>query len=669
MASPFQQQSLRRKLIYLVLIIALFSTTLLLRTSASFGLEKQAQSIELREADRGEVELTGSAIRLGLTGSRGLVMCLLWKAAIDKQAKHEWNELELLVNSLTTLQPHFITPWLFQSWNLAYNVSVESDRIRDKYFYMTRGIQLLADGERQNRNNPDLRFSMGFYNQHKIGLSDEGNTLRCLFEMSCMDPVLRDPNRLRSTSANSAGGVDMAKFREFCQRYPFFVRRLHEVLKLERPSEIVDFLADNQKIPSRYEDRIDTIPGVEPHGTLKPAHKQFPVLPPAEAASLQGDRGDPDAADFDNFTAARDWYLYSIEPLPPPVPDLTGGTPAFDPRKYRLPRYMATHLFRGYPARGQTYIAEQLEKEGWFDQEGWRPKAELVNDNRSSEGSTFVVGEGTNWAARAWSRAHAMYRTHGESTGLYLEPEAIKTLEQRAKKYRDRFGPAAAVALPDLSEKEKAELKDSFDAHVALFWYQHYREMTNFAHFYFKSQAEADPKTIKARKALFQAEQLRNRADHRPAMFAYRDALEQWREVLLAHPDFRRDPEVERESYEAAVKYLGLLQHNLKSSPKDAGYATYLLTGNLTKLGNDLPVGVTWIPPIYLMVKNTPFPFATPLDGTDAEGEPLVSDETRFSARAKLGYPVPPRPVAPTVQFDLPGAAESAGANRATPNR
>ena len=72
-------------------------------------------------------------------------------------------------------------------------MSVESDRIRDKYFYMTRGIQLLAEGERQNKNNPDLRFSMGFYNQHKIGLSDESNTLRCLYQMSCIDPLERDP--------------------------------------------------------------------------------------------------------------------------------------------------------------------------------------------------------------------------------------------------------------------------------------------------------------------------------------------------------------------------------------------------------------------------------------------------------------------------------------------
>ena len=49
---------------------------------------------------------------------------------------------QVLVRALTKLQPHFITPWLFQSWNLSYNVAVEADRLRDKYFYVTRGIEL-----------------------------------------------------------------------------------------------------------------------------------------------------------------------------------------------------------------------------------------------------------------------------------------------------------------------------------------------------------------------------------------------------------------------------------------------------------------------------------------------------------------------------------------------
>jgi len=234
MASPLHQQSVRRKLVYTGLILVLFGVT----TFGLRGLELQgapapwwtvagrANDLGIRQRSQGEVELTGSAIRLLLTGSRGFAVCVLWNTAIEKQKKHEWNELEMIVRSLTKLQPYFITPWLFQSWNLAYNVSVESDLVRDKYFYITRGIELLAEGERQNRGNPDLRFSMGFYNQHKIGLADEANTLRSLYQMSGMDPHERDPNWLRTRDDTGRPVVIPDRFERFCQRHPMLVRRL-----------------------------------------------------------------------------------------------------------------------------------------------------------------------------------------------------------------------------------------------------------------------------------------------------------------------------------------------------------------------------------------------------------------------------------------------------------
>src|SRR5438067_10258327 len=223
MASPFQQQSLRRKLVYIAIILVLSFATYLVRQSETFGIDSQARALELREQDRGEVGVTGSALRLTLLGSRGLVVCSLWVAATEKQKKHEWNELELIVDSLTKLQPHFITPWLFQSWNLAFNVSVESDRIADKYFYITRGVQLLARGERQNRNQPNLRREIGFYTQNKIGQSDENNVHRSLFQLSCIPPADRDPRNF----LDDRGNVRLDVLKEFCKAHPQLARRLH----------------------------------------------------------------------------------------------------------------------------------------------------------------------------------------------------------------------------------------------------------------------------------------------------------------------------------------------------------------------------------------------------------------------------------------------------------
>ena len=305
MASPFQQQSLRRKIVYTVLILVLFSATLVFRQMNTYGMEEQARNLGLREETLGDVELAGSALRLSLGGARGIAVCGLWWTATQKQMKQQWNELELIVRSVTKLQPHFITPWLFQSWNLSYNVSVESDRIRDKYFYIAEGILLLAEGERQNKDNPDLRYSMGFYTQHKIGLSDEANTFRCLFDMSRIDPVDRDPARLRTRDAAGNETVDLDKFEQFCRKHPTLVRRLREVLKKNTPADILDFLEDHQKIPSRFEEKRTASDSRGDRSELKSLDQQFPVWPPRDP------KGQRRVSDPDQIALS---YFFAVDP-------------------------------------------------------------------------------------------------------------------------------------------------------------------------------------------------------------------------------------------------------------------------------------------------------------------------------------------------------------------
>src|SRR5262249_17884360 len=114
MASPYQQQALRRKVVYIGLIVGLFSVAWGFRT---YVLEAKAAEIKLRESDRGEVDLGDRFANLSATGFRGLVVTYLWYTAIDEQKKNQWNELEQTVRTVAKFQPHFVTPWLFQSWN------------------------------------------------------------------------------------------------------------------------------------------------------------------------------------------------------------------------------------------------------------------------------------------------------------------------------------------------------------------------------------------------------------------------------------------------------------------------------------------------------------------------------------------------------------------------
>ena len=65
MPASFQQQSRLRKLTYFGLIALIFTVTVVFRKGF---LEDKAKALELREENLGEVELTGSAIRLLMTG-------------------------------------------------------------------------------------------------------------------------------------------------------------------------------------------------------------------------------------------------------------------------------------------------------------------------------------------------------------------------------------------------------------------------------------------------------------------------------------------------------------------------------------------------------------------------------------------------------------------------
>jgi hypothetical protein len=595
-ANRFQQQSLQRKLIYIGLILVFFIGSLFFR---KYYVEPQAKELGVREESLGEVELTDKALRLTLTGSRGFAVCGLWAAAIEKQRKHEWNETELLVRSLIKLQPHFVTPWLFQSWNLAYNVSVECDRVKDKYFYVTRGIQLLAEGDRQNKDNPDMRFFVGMYTQNKMGISDEANTMRCLFQMSCIDPKDRDPASLRTMSGNQST-INWERYEEFCLRHPQLVRRLRDHLRCKTPDDVIDFLTANQKIPGRFEEKADVARDSENKASQpKSVAERFPALPPQSQYDPNELTYDSDLDDsIDNYAVGRAWFGYSQDPL------ATEGD-----RPGKRPRFMNQKIFEGYPARGQAYVPERMEKEGWFDTEGWEIK-DWFPDPRSKSAAarrTLVVGNEHHWAEDAWARAHAMYERHGREHGLLKPDKEVDAMPQ--------------------AEREQ---------------YEYTRMLTNFPHFYFKTKVEARPEVVTARKLFFKAEQLRRAGERDKALKTYQDprALSAWIKILLANIEFSLDDDIQEESYMMQRRYMNLLRYKLdgdKERPNMKDLKTLLVYQDILAL-RSIPAFQMWLP-IHL-VPAVNVLIAYPFDIKDRYGRKLISD--RVVQRAIETNNVPP---------------------------
>ncbi len=136
----------------------------------------------LGEATIGQIDTGSFMLKLALLGGfRGVAANVLWTRAIELQKMHEWDQLQQSVDMITKLQPHFLSVWTFQSWNLAYNVSVEWDDPADKYEWIKKGINFVKRGVDNNVHSPDLLWDTAWYYYHKFGFADEAVILRKLF--------------------------------------------------------------------------------------------------------------------------------------------------------------------------------------------------------------------------------------------------------------------------------------------------------------------------------------------------------------------------------------------------------------------------------------------------------------------------------------------------------
>src|ERR1017187_5445096 len=90
---------------------------------------------------------------VALGGFRGLVSNYLWIRSNDLQLDDKYFEAAQLADWITALEPHFTQVWIFEAWNLAFNISVKFKDFSDRWRWVERGIELLRD--RALRYNPD----------------------------------------------------------------------------------------------------------------------------------------------------------------------------------------------------------------------------------------------------------------------------------------------------------------------------------------------------------------------------------------------------------------------------------------------------------------------------------------------------------------------------------
>src|SRR3990170_8369138 len=101
-----------------------------------------------------------------LGGLRGIAVDFLWARAIARHEEKKYYELLAINNLISKLQPNFPAVWIFQAWNMAYNIAYEWDSPQNKWKWIRTGLGFAKKGSLKNPKSGDLFFELGYMYLH-----------------------------------------------------------------------------------------------------------------------------------------------------------------------------------------------------------------------------------------------------------------------------------------------------------------------------------------------------------------------------------------------------------------------------------------------------------------------------------------------------------------------
>jgi hypothetical protein len=243
-----------------------------------------------------------------------------------------------------------------------------------------------------------------------------------------------------------------------------------------------------------------------------------------------------------------------------------------------------------------SYVAERLEQEGWFDDKGWTIDEKEASRSQKwfPEGDGVQVGDQQSWGVRFWSKAREMWRRHGESNLLLVDPLREADLKAKAESFRHWAGVKEGDRRQFREEDAPVHLREGLRAHRFLWEQEYYVTLSNFRHFYYTALVEEKPETVAARKQFFEAEALRGQAQNGDALEKYedKDGLPRWKQLLETNPNFQKDHLIQEETYEIQLKYLDLVK-SVRGQRIKQQLALQTCLGDAAA---GSPAGLQWLP-------------------------------------------------------------------------
>ncbi|UUO07020.1 hypothetical protein M4951_01605 [Blastopirellula sp. J2-11] len=175
-----------RKIIYggcIVVLLILNSFLSQPRTSNSAGglLAQKRTEYRIAKAELGEIDPTSEAMRLSMLGMDGIATLILWNQLNEYQKTEQYDHVNAICEQITHLNPHFLSVWEYQAWNLSYNISREFDNYRHRYLWVKKGLEYQMAGTRYNYDEPKLMNAVAHFFGIKFGYADEKTQYRQIF--------------------------------------------------------------------------------------------------------------------------------------------------------------------------------------------------------------------------------------------------------------------------------------------------------------------------------------------------------------------------------------------------------------------------------------------------------------------------------------------------------
>jgi len=109
-----------------------------------------------------------------LGGFRAIAVDILWIRSMNLKEEKKFYQLRTLYELIAKLQPSFAKAWIFNGWNLAYNIANQWPSKEDKWKWVKSGIDFIDKGKRRNPDNVDILFYLGYVYFHKACLRASG---------------------------------------------------------------------------------------------------------------------------------------------------------------------------------------------------------------------------------------------------------------------------------------------------------------------------------------------------------------------------------------------------------------------------------------------------------------------------------------------------------------